>query len=94
MKVNKLKTLLSAIALTATLSTAAQRIVSLVPSATYALEQIGAGYKVVGRTSYCPKSNASAIVGDAISTNIESIVALNPNTVIASNFTKQSTRQA
>jgi iron complex transport system substrate-binding protein len=71
----------------------AQRIVSLMPSATYALEQIGAGRYVVGRTSYCPDGSeyGSVVVGDALTVSVETIVALRPTVVIASVFTKTST---
>ena len=79
--------------LSTTLSVEAQRVVSLMPSVTVALAQIGADDAVVGRTSYCPKATngKTVLVGDAMTVNIESIVALRPDVVVASNFTKQAT---
>lgn len=77
------------IALTAT----AQRVVSLLPSATYTAAQIGADSNIIGRTSYCPKplpGTQSATVGDAMTVSLESIIALRPDVVIASPFTPQT----
>lgn len=71
----------------------AQRIVSLMPSATYIAAQIGADANVVGRTAYCPAPSSdvkSRVVGDVMTVNVEAIVALRPDVVIASNFTQQS----
>ncbi|MCF0189628.1 MAG: ABC transporter substrate-binding protein [Marinilabiliaceae bacterium] len=68
----------------------AQRIVSLVPSVTHTLIQIGAEENIVGRTSYCPEVPGALIVGDVISTNIESIISLQPDVVFTMSFTKQS----
>lgn len=71
----------------------AQRVVSLLPSATYTATQIGADANIVGRTSYCPKprrGTQSATVGDAMTVNMESIMALRPDVVIASPSTPQA----
>lgn len=68
----------------------AQRVVSLLPSATYSAAQMGADANVVGRTSYCPKAEdgtKTAIVGDAMTVSVEAIAALKPDVVIASPFT-------
>lgn len=67
-----------------------QRVVSLLPSATFSAVQMGADANIVGRTSYCPKASAgvvSSVVGDAMTVNVEAIVALSPDVVIASPFT-------
>lgn len=69
----------------------AQRVVSLLPSATQIAQQIGADANVVGRTAYCPKpqpSTRSSLVGDAMTVNVEAIIALRPDLVIVSPFTK------
>lgn len=76
------------------LSISAQRIVSLTPSITHTLQQIGIDQKVIGRTSYCPKpltGNKSEIVGDVLTINIEKIVALKPDIVFTMAFTSKST---
>lgn len=68
----------------------AQRVVSLLPSATYAAVQMGADANIVGRTSYCPepaKNVKSTIIGDAMTVNLEVIVSLKPDVVIVSPFT-------
>ncbi len=68
----------------------AQRVVSLLPSATYAAAQMGADANIVGRTSYCPapsKGVKSTIIGDAMTVNLEVIVSLKPDVVIISPFT-------
>ncbi len=72
-----------------------QRIVSLIPSATYTLQQIEADDLVVGRTSYCPPSinGKGIVVGDAINVSMETIVALRPTHVLASVFTKKATTE-
>ncbi|MBQ2321459.1 MAG: ABC transporter substrate-binding protein [Bacteroidales bacterium] len=74
----------------------AQRIVSLVPSATFAAVQLGADANIVGRTSFCPKPTngvASQVVGDVLTVNTEAIVSLRPDAVIASPFTQKKVVQ-
>lgn len=69
-----------------------QRVVSLLPSATFSAVQMGADANIVGRTSYCPAASdgvTTSIVGDAMTVNVEAIVALSPDVVIASPFTSQ-----
>lgn len=71
----------------------AQRVVSLVPSATFAAMQFGADANIVGRTSYCPKPSSgvvSQVVGDVMTVSVETIVALRPDAVIASPFTQKA----
>lgn len=67
----------------------AQRVVSLLPSATYTAKQIGADAAIVGRTSYCPQSGHSKVVGDAMTVSTEAIVALRPDAVIVSPYTQK-----
>lgn len=71
----------------------AQRIVSLVPSVTHTMAQLGCDTMVVGRTSYCPKpvDGSSAIVGDVLSVSVEAIVALQPDAVVTMSFTSAAT---
>ena len=66
-------------------STPAQRIVSLAPSITELLFDLGAGGQVVGRTSYCrypPAALAVPSVGDGLNPNVEAIVDRNPDLVV------------
>lgn len=88
-----LRLLLSSLLILLLCDATAQRIVSLMPSATYIAAQIGADANVVGRTAYCPAPSSgvtSRVVGDVMTVNVEAIVALRPDVVIASNFTQQS----
>lgn len=84
-----MKRLLPLLLLTSTILTSlhAQRVVSLLPSATYTAKQIGADEAIVGRTSYCPHSDHSKVVGDAMTVSTEAIVALRPDAVIVSPYT-------
>lgn len=62
----------------------ARRIVSLVPSATRTLYDIGAGDALVGRTDYDTLGWARALpsVGQGLEPNMEALVALEPDLVI------------
>ena len=68
-------------------NTPALRIISLVPSITETLYQIGAGAQVVGRTKFCiepaRKVNSSSIVGGTKSFHRDKIDALRPDLVLA-----------
>lgn len=66
------------------LSAPAQRIVSLVPSATQMLQAIGAEGTLVGRTDFDtePWTRALPSVGGGIEPNLEAIVALDPDLVV------------
>lgn len=63
----------------------AQRIVSLVPSATETFVALGAREQLVGRTRYDVDSSVMALpsVGGGIDPSIEAIVALKPDLVIS-----------
>lgn len=64
-----------------------QRIVSLAPSTTEILGALGVSDKLVGRTRYCdfpPEVLDAEEVGGTSDPNIETIVALNPDLVVAS----------
>ncbi len=63
------------------------RIVSLVPSDTYSLVRLGARERLVGRTRYCVAPVAEVadvpVVGGTKDADVEAIVALAPDLVIA-----------
>ncbi len=66
------------------------RIVSLVPTVTEELYLLGAGDKIVGVTVYCqrpPEAQTKEKVGTVIDVNIEKIIELRPDLVIASPLT-------
>jgi len=64
-----------------------ERIVSLVPSVTESLFDLGAGDKVVGRTDYCvyptPEVESIPAVGGTKNPDVARILALKPDLVIA-----------
>lgn len=64
-----------------------QRVVSLVPSVTESLFDLGLGSVVVGRTDYCvhPADQVAAVprLGGTKNVRIDEVVALNPDLVIA-----------
>jgi len=62
------------------------RIVSLVPNATEIIYALGAEDRLVGRTDYCefpPAAKAKPSVGGMVNPNLEALVALKPDLVIA-----------
>lgn len=69
------------------------RVISLSPSITYTIRQIGAEDLVVGRTSYCPppESGTASIVGNVLEVQLEKIIALKPDVVFCMSFTKEKT---
>lgn len=60
-----------------------QRIVSLVPSDTHSLIALGAGERLVGRTTYCEHGDGVATVGGTKDVDIDAVLALSPHLVIA-----------
>ncbi len=63
----------------------AERVISLSPSLTRQVIDLGAGNLLVGVTSYCPQPDKkSAVVGTIIQPSIETIALLRPDLVIAS----------
>ena len=69
-----------------TLPAAPRRIVSLVPSVTEILFAIGAEDAVVGVTDFCdypPDARRKARVGDMLAQNLETLVSLKPDLVVA-----------
>ena len=81
-----------------TLAAPARRIVSLAPSSTELLFAIGAGDRVVGRTTWCryPAAALSVpVVGDGLNPNIEAIATQHPDLVVlyASALNETAARQ-
>ena len=67
------------------LSRPARRIVSVSPAVTELLFALGAGDRVVGRTTWCdypPAARAVPSVGDGLNPNIEAVAALHPDLVV------------
>jgi ABC-type hemin transport system substrate-binding protein len=60
-----------------------RRIVSLVPSDTYSVIALGAGDRLVGRTTYCEHGAGVPTVGGTKNVDVEAVVALAPDLVIA-----------
>ena len=58
------------------------RIVSLVPSDTYTLQELGVGDRLVGRTDYCLAEEVEA-VGGTKNADVARILELSPDVVIA-----------
>src|ERR1051326_6451564 len=84
------------------LPTKIDRIVSLAPNLTEIVYAVGAGDRLVGRTSYCdypPQAKSVAEIGDTMHPSIERIIALKPQVVLVStasqleNFTRQLDEQ-
>ncbi len=70
---------------TVTLAAPARRVVSLAPSSTELLFALGAGDRVVGRTTWCnypPEARRVPVVGDGLSPNVEAIAARRPDLVV------------
>ena len=70
---------------TVTLSTPAQRIVSIAPHATELLYAAGAGERIVGAVAYSdfpPPARELPRVGDAHALDVEAILALEPDLVV------------
>ncbi|WP_243134823.1 ABC transporter substrate-binding protein [Acetobacterium wieringae] len=73
-----------------------QKIVSLSPATTEILFAVDAGNKVVGRTDYDNYPEAALAVpsiGDFNAPNVEKIIALTPDLVLASDFISDDMRQ-
>src|SRR3989339_752930 len=65
------------------------RIISLAPSLTHDLILMGIQDQIVGITNYCENNTAKSIpiIASAIDVNIERVVSLNPDLVIATSLT-------
>ena len=71
---------------------APRRIVSLVPSDTYTVVALGAGDRLVGRTTWCEHAPGVATVGGTKDVDVDAVLALAPDFVIANQ--EENTRQA
>jgi ABC-type Fe3+-hydroxamate transport system substrate-binding protein len=71
-----------------------QRVVSLVPSDTHSVIALGALDRLVGRTTYCesPEARAVATVGGTKDVDVDAVLALAPDFVIANQ--EENTRGA
>ncbi len=72
---------------TITVPVKVSRVVSLAPSATEMVFAVGAGDRLVGVTTFCnypEQAKAIAKVGDTMTPNMESIIALKPDIVLVS----------
>lgn len=69
------------------------RIVSLAPSITKEVEELGMADHIVGATSYCDitKNNKDLIIGDAINVNVEKVLLLKPDVILITPMTRKST---
>jgi ABC-type Fe3+-hydroxamate transport system substrate-binding protein len=59
-----------------------QRIVSLVPSDTHSIVALGAGERLVGRTTWCEHGEGVATVGGTKDVDVDAVIALEPDLVI------------
>lgn len=77
-------------------SAAPDRVVSLVPSMTESLYDLGAGEALVGVTEFCPPPppdlRSPALVGGTKSIDSEAVIGLNPDLVIANQ--EENTKKA
>jgi ABC-type Fe3+-hydroxamate transport system substrate-binding protein len=71
-----------------------RRVVSLVPSDTHSVIALGALDRLVGRTTYCesPEAQAVATIGGTKNVDVEAVLALAPDLVIANQ--EENTRAA
>ena len=63
------------------------RVISLAPNLTEIVFAVGAGDRLVGRTSYCdypPEARTVAEIGDTLHPSLERIIALKPQVVLIS----------
>lgn len=69
----------------------AKRIISLSPSLTKNLQYMEAESAMVGRTSYCKTKRNITVVASAIKVNVEKVVSMKPDLVIATTLTPPQT---
>ncbi len=70
------------------------RIVSLAPSLTEIVFELGAGPQLVGVTTYCtfpPKAQEKEKIGDFVNPNLEKILSLEPELILAEKWTSSKT---
>ncbi len=79
-----------------TIESEPKRIVSLSPANTEILFALDAGSRQVGRTDYCNYPDAAQSIesiGDYNSPNVEKIISLNPDVVLATDFIDDNVRK-
>ena len=69
-----------------------QRVVSLVPSDTHSVIALGAGERLVGRTTYCEHGDGVPTVGGTKDVDVDAVIALAPHLVLANQ--EENTRKA
>lgn len=74
-----------------TMGLSAQRVVSLASSLTKNMQYLQAEEMLVGRTSYCTTTRNVPVVASSIKVNIEEVVKLKPDWVLASSLTSPET---
>jgi ABC-type Fe3+-hydroxamate transport system substrate-binding protein len=62
---------------------APQRVVSLVPSDTYSIVALGAGDRLVGRTTWCEHGDGVKTVGGTKDIDVDAVLACEPHLVVA-----------
>ena len=75
-------------------SWAARRIISLSPSLTLNMRYLGDEADLVGCTSYCKTTRKIPVVASAIKVNVEKVVSMKPELVVASTMTPPETLEA
>ena len=60
-----------------------ERIVSLVPSDTHSIVALGAGARLVGRTTWCEHGDGVPTVGGTKDIDVDAVLALEPQLVVA-----------
>ncbi len=71
--------------------TATQRIVSLTPSLTLSVRYLNEEAHLVGCTSYCETTRTVPVVATAIKVNVEKVISVKPDLVIATSLTPPET---
>ncbi|NWF99304.1 MAG: ABC transporter substrate-binding protein [Nitrospirae bacterium] len=70
-----------------------QRIISLAPSITEELYLLGIENRIIGVTTYCKKPIQAQKVGTIIEVNIEKVISLQPDLVLATSLTNPKAKE-
>ena len=70
-----------------------QRIISLAPSITEELYSLGIENRIIGVTTYCKKPVQAQKVGTVIEVNIEKVISLQPDLVLATFLTNPKAKE-
>ena len=60
-----------------------RRIISLSPAVTSEIHDLGQAHRLVGVTRYCPNPDGTAVVGTLTEINIERVLTLKPDLIVA-----------